>query len=195
MGIVPDDCKQIKAPEAADFRRRPENHYWSGIVIHHTGIGTKPPVAGGFVQGVIEWLTGKDDNFVSAHAVIDVDGSIAILVDPRIGIAYHAGVSKWFDMCGSISDKLHVPILREKCNEYMLGIELVGDGNISAFTDEQYLALGKLCAWWVKLFAIPPNAIVGHHHVAPIRKVDPGIYFDWVHFYGRFGEALLKDSS
>ena len=79
--------------------------------------------------------------------------------------AWHAGVSSFQG--------------REKCNDFSIGIELEGDG-ASAFTEEQYQALTALVK---KLEAIYFNLqFAGHSDIAPERKTDPGIFFDWQKF-------------
>jgi AmpD protein len=69
-------------------------------------------------------------------------------------------------------------------NDYMIGIELVGDGNKGKFSTEQYLALADLCKNLTKKYStISPRCIVGHDEISPGRKVDPGIHFNWRFFY------------
>jgi AmpD protein len=79
--------------------------------------------------------------------------------------AFHAGASSWKGRPG--------------CNEYSVGIELVGDGE-RAFTARQYAALARLCRDLMRAHpAITRKRIVGHSDVAPGRKHDPGPSFDW----------------
>jgi len=98
---------------------------------------------------------------VSAHFLMRRDGRVIQFVgcDRR---AWHAGQSTWQG--------------RENCNDFSVGIELEG-GDSLPFTAEQYTTLwpliGKLRARY------PIRSLVGHCHVAPGRKTDPGPCFDW----------------
>lgn len=165
----------------ADFKSI-SNPEWQGIVIHHTGIGNRPLGSAdeGYIRNlhknVADWLTKKDSNYVSAHFQISWHGEIWELIDPRNKIAYHAGVSSWFH-----------PKLRKQvsgCNDYMIGIELLGDGNQHIYSAAQYEALIKLCNVLMQVWpSIQPTAITGHENVSPGRKNDPGKYFDWKRFF------------
>ena len=99
---------------------------------------------------------------VSAHFVIRRDGELLQFVscDER---AWHAGVSSWRG--------------RDNCNDCSIGIELEGlEG--TAFDGPQYEALAALLDAVTRHY--PVRAVVGHEHVAPGRKFDPGPGFDWL---------------
>lgn len=98
---------------------------------------------------------------VSAHFLIRRNGQRLQFVgcDDR---AWHAGVSRWGG--------------REGCNDWSLGIELEGlEGG--RYTRAQYRALRTLLAALARRY--PLAEVVGHEHVAPGRKADPGPGFDW----------------
>ena len=104
---------------------------------------------------------------VSSHFVIRRDGELLQFVDVERR-AWHAGRSHWHG--------------RDNCNDFSVGIELEGlEGE--AFETPQYHRLATLltdlCARW------PVRDIVGHEHVAPGRKQDPGPGFDWAHLQGQ----------
>ena len=62
------------------------------------------------------------------------------------------------------------------CNDYSIGIELEGlEGG--AFEPAQYAQLARLLR--VLAARYPIGEVVGHEHVAPGRKHDPGAGFDW----------------
>jgi N-acetyl-anhydromuramyl-L-alanine amidase AmpD len=98
---------------------------------------------------------------VSAHFVIRRSGKLLQFVscDRR---AWHAGASQWRG--------------RDNCNDYSIGIELEGlEGR--RFSEAQYARLASLLRALSRRHAIA--AVVGHEHVAPGRKHDPGRGFDW----------------
>ena len=98
---------------------------------------------------------------VSAHFLIRRDGELLQFVscDAR---AWHAGASSWRG--------------RSDCNDFSIGIELEGlEG--ATFDAAQYAALADLVDALAARY--PITAVVGHEHVAPGRKHDPGAGFDW----------------
>jgi AmpD protein len=98
---------------------------------------------------------------VSAHFVIRRSGKLLQFVSCRCR-AWHAGASQWRG--------------RDNCNDYSIGIELEGlEGE--RFEPAQYQQLATLLRALARRYAI--EAVVGHEHVAPARKHDPGRGFDW----------------
>jgi len=98
---------------------------------------------------------------VSAHFYIQRQGELWQFVscDDR---AWHAGVSAHLG--------------RENCNDFSIGIELEGlEGD--RFEALQYEALLALVPAIAQRYAI--TGIVGHEHIAPGRKADPGVGMDW----------------
>lgn len=98
---------------------------------------------------------------VSAHFFVRRQGELLQFVstDDR---AWHAGVSSYRE--------------RSNCNDNSIGIELEGvEGGL--FEASQYETLAALCAAILQRYGV--TGIVGHEHVAPGRKTDPGAGFDW----------------
>ena len=98
---------------------------------------------------------------VSAHFLVRRDGELLQFVscDAR---AWHAGASEWRG--------------RADCNDFSIGIELEGlEGE--RFEADQYAALAALIEALARHY--PIRTVVGHEHVAPGRKFDPGAGFDW----------------
>jgi N-acetyl-anhydromuramoyl-L-alanine amidase len=98
---------------------------------------------------------------VSAHFWVRRDGAVLQFVscDRR---AWHAGTSSWNG--------------RDNCNDWSIGIELEGlDGEV--FEPMQYAALARLLQVLGERY--PLHDVVGHEHVAPGRKHDPGAGFRW----------------
>jgi N-acetyl-anhydromuramoyl-L-alanine amidase len=111
------------------------------------------------------WLARLRGVTVSAHFFIRRDGSIVQFVSTNER-AWHAGVSSFEQ--------------RTACNDFSIGIELEGADTLP-YADAQYLALSRLTP--ALRTRHPLKAARGHEHIAPGRKTDPGIAFDW----GRFG--------
>lgn len=105
---------------------------------------------------------------VSAHCVIRRNGEVLQYV-PFNKRAWHAGISN-FDG-------------REKCNDFSIGIELEGT-DTTPYTDFQYEQLAELAVALMRYYPqITLDRIVGHEHIAPGRKTDPGVAFKWSHFF------------
>lgn len=100
---------------------------------------------------------------VSAHFVIRRDGDLLQFVSCAQR-AWHAGRSSWRG--------------RDNCNDWSIGVELEGlEGR--HFEPAQYKVLARLLR--VLSARYPITEVVGHEHVAPGRKADPGPGFDWSH--------------
>lgn len=105
---------------------------------------------------------------VSAHFVVDRKGGVTQFV-PCQKRAWHAGESVWQG--------------RANCNDYAIGIEMIGDEQ-QPFTGAQYTEAARLCRVLMQHYPnITANRIVGHQDVAPDRKWDPGKQWDWQHFH------------
>ena len=100
---------------------------------------------------------------VSAHYLIDRDGTVLSLVD-ETHRAWHAGAGTWRGE-GDV-------------NSRSIGIELANSG-AEPFADPQMLSLERLLADILGRHALPPAAVIGHSDMAPDRKSDPGARFDW----------------
>ena len=98
---------------------------------------------------------------VSAHFLIRRDASLLQFVSTHHR-AWHAGVSTFKG--------------RERCNDYSIGIELEGS-DFTLFEPGQYQILGSLTAALQAYHGL--TDVVGHEDVAPVRKTDPGPFFDW----------------
>jgi len=159
-------ARQLPSPNCD---ARPEGVAIELIVIHN--ISLPPGVFDG--DAVIELFTNRLDwdahpyyqgirgIKVSAHFFIRRDGTLIQFVPCSLR-AWHAGVSNWLE--------------RECCNDFSIGIELEGSDDLP-FTEAQYATLAPL----VNLLkqAYPIRAVVGHSDIAPGRKTDPGICFEW----------------
>jgi AmpD protein len=110
---------------------------------------------------------------VSSHILIKRNGAITQYV-PFDQRAWHAGVSCYQG--------------REKCNDFSIGIELEGTVD-TTYTEIQYQQLAALTHCLMLTYPkLRQENITGHSDIAPQRKTDPGIFFDWVKFH-----QLTKD--
>ena len=142
------------------------------LVIHH--ISLPPGEFGG--GGIVELFTNRLDPAahpyyatiagakVSAHFLVRRDGELIQFVSCARR-AWHAGESSWKG--------------RARCNDFSLGVELEGTGEIP-YTDAQYSRLAELARALTARYPIAD--IAGHSDIAPGRKTDPGASFDWARF-------------
>jgi AmpD protein len=153
-----------------NFGERPGKFSTDLVVLH--SISLPPGVYGGDqVQALftnqLDWnqhpyFKQMEGLQVSAHFYIRRTGVIWQFVscDDR---AWHAGQSHYRG--------------RDNCNDDSIGIELEGlEGD--PFEPAQYGALQNLCPALLQRYPIAHMA--GHEHIAPGRKADPGIGFDWM---------------
>ncbi|HET9823331.1 MAG TPA: 1,6-anhydro-N-acetylmuramyl-L-alanine amidase AmpD [Burkholderiaceae bacterium] len=107
------------------------------------------------------YFASLDGLRVSAHFLIRRDGACVQFVSCEAR-AWHAGASTWRG--------------RDDCNDYSIGIELEGLEGLR-FERAQYRVLAALVRALARRY--PLREIVGHEHVAPQRKADPGAGFEW----------------
>jgi len=176
-----DRVERVPSP---NFDARPPGCEPSLIVVH--GISLPPGEFGGpWIDRLFTNSLPADAHAyfaeiahlrVSAHALIRRDGALRQYV-PFTARAWHAGESSY---CG-----------RGACNDFSIGIELEGTDD-SPYAAEQYEVLAVLVTALRRAYPSLRNAeIVGHEHIAPGRKTDPGPAFDWM----RFRQALAIDGS
>jgi AmpD protein len=161
--------KQVLSP---NFNARPAGVVPDLVVLH--GISLPPGEFGGpwierlftgnlppDVHPYFATIAGAP---VSAHVLIRRDGA-AVQFVPFGERAWHAGRSSWQG--------------REACNDYSIGIECEGTDDLP-YEDAQYATLRALLPRLLEAYPqIKPDRIVGHSDVAPGRKTDPGLTFDW----------------
>lgn len=149
-----------------------------GVVIHYTVSDN--------LDATVEFF---QKNEVDIHFLIGKDGSLVQMV-PCNRQAAHAGESSWNGL--------------KFLNQYFLGIEVVCLGPLQKtktgfsdgydrpyrgtprdklmlgnrfwdpFTPSQEQALREIVGWMLASYKFPVSNIVGHHEIAPTRKIDPG---------------------
>lgn len=167
----------------------------SAIVIHFT--------AGGSGVSSAAWLKNPDSK-ASAHVVVDYDGKIIPVVHPTLR-AWHAGSSQLMGMTGCNNWTLGIevanpgPLTRSADGSMKTIFNKTWDGAFitaahngevryyASYTEAQFVAVKQLCQLLCETYGIDPALIVGHEHVSPGRKVDPGPAWDW----SRFDDMIL----
>ena len=159
------------------------------IIIHYSAeIKTK---------NVINWFKDKTSG-VSAHLILDRDGSLTQMVDFNIK-AWHAGASEYKSL--------------KHFNNFSIGIELINAGQLfkngndyhgwrgevyppeevfiktygdecsivsywHKYTPKQLQTLTLLVKELMQTYSIKASMILGHEEIAPDRKSDPGAALD-----------------
>lgn len=142
---------------SANFNSR-EGQAVDMVIIHYTGMQS--------AEAALERLCDPASE-VSAHYVIDEDGTIYGLVD-EADRAWHAGVSEWQGATN--------------INSRSIGIELVNPGYEHGYREFPPVQIDALIALLKDILArhrIPLPRVLGHSDVAPGRKQDPGHLFPW----------------
>lgn len=170
------EADQLPSP---NFNTRPDGQAGtiSGIVIHNISL---PPnqFAQCNAQGVhhvkafFQNQLNKDDHpyfatidqlQVSAHLFIERDGRVTQFVNFN-DRAWHAGASSYLG--------------RGNCNDFTIGIELEGS-DFQPFEMAQYEVLSQIIAAIYQAYPKTRHHLMGHSDIAPVRKTDPGEFFDW----------------
>ena len=141
-----------------NFDARPAGRPIDMVVIHYTGMRS--------AKAAVARLCDPEAG-VSAHYVIDEDGSVIRLVG-EAKRAWHAGQAWWRG--------------EADINARSIGVELVNPGHefgYRAFPEAQMSALEGLAHAILGRHPIAARNVVGHADVAPRRKRDPGELFDW----------------
>jgi len=124
------------------------------VVIHHTAQNSCD-------QSLKTFTTPRTS--VSAHYVICENGTVHHMLNDYLR-AWHGGVGKW----GNITD----------VNSTSIGIEIDNDG-FEKFTERQMISLELLLTQLKEAYNIPQANFIGHADIAPTRKNDPNVNFDW----------------
>jgi N-acetylmuramoyl-L-alanine amidase len=128
------------------------------LLLHYTGVEV--------VAKAIDWLS-RPESRVSAHYVIDEAGRITQLVAESMR-AWHAGIAVW--------------AAETDINSASVGIEIHNPGHelgYREFPEPQLRALEALALDIIARHRIPPERVLAHSDVAPMRKKDPGEKFPW----------------
>ncbi|MEM5530578.1 1,6-anhydro-N-acetylmuramyl-L-alanine amidase AmpD [Gammaproteobacteria bacterium AS21] len=152
------------------------------LVIHNISLP-----AGCFVNDNVEQFflntldTNKDQSLavikdlqVSAHLFINRLGDVTQFVNFNHR-AWHAGISSYNN--------------RDNCNDFSIGIELEGT-DFEPFEEVQYKVLAQVSrALQIAYPKITTASVTGHSDIAPIRKTDPGPFFEWQKYKKMWSES------
>jgi N-acetyl-anhydromuramoyl-L-alanine amidase len=159
-------ARQVPSPNCDE---RPPGTEITLLVVHN--ISLPPGRFGG--SAIAELFTNRLDpaahsyfatigqTRVSAHFLIGRDGALTQFVS-CLRRAWHAGASSWRG--------------RERCNDFSIGVELEGTDEL-AYEPGQYRVLARLTRALCRRY--PITDLAGHRDIAPGRKTDPGLAFDW----------------
>lgn len=128
------------------------------LLLHYTGMPS--------ADGALKWLCNPRSQ-VSSHYFVFEDGRILRLVDESRR-AHHAGIAYWAG--------------ETDINSRSIGIEIANPGHefgYRQFPEPQIEALVDLCREILGRHPIPPERVLAHSDVAPLRKWDPGELFPW----------------
>jgi len=156
--FTPDSSVVSEVTPSANFGERREGRRPDMIVLHYTGM----PDAEGAVMRLC-----KEGSEVSAHYIVMEDGGVLQCV-PEAMRAWHAGESFWAG--------------ETDINSCSIGIEVINRGHDWGYPDfplRQIAAVIALCRGIIIRRDIPPERVLAHSDVAPLRKMDPGEKFPW----------------
>ena len=172
MKIKNHRLQDINFLESPNFNDRPIDEDISLLVIHSISLPPKKYNTDHIERFFLNELDFSSHNFyknidgmkVSAHVLIKRNGEVIQFV-PFNKRAWHAGVSSYKG--------------KNDCNNFSIGIELEGSDD-DIFEDIQYEQLSLITSLLIAEYdLITKDNIKGHSDIAPERKTDPGVLFDW----------------
>jgi AmpD protein len=172
MKIKNHRLQDINFLESPNFNDRPLDEDISLLVIHSISLPPKKYDTDHIERFFLNELDFSSHNFyknidgmkVSAHVLIKRNGEVIQFV-PFHKRAWHAGVSSYKG--------------KNDCNNFSIGIELEGSDD-DIFEDIQYEKLSLITSLLITEYdLITKDNIKGHSDIAPERKTDPGVLFDW----------------
>lgn len=168
-----------------NFNQRPEHIDIQLIVIHN--ISLPPSQFGGghieqFFQNQLDhtlhpYFQTIEGMKVSAHILILRTGEVIQFVNFN-DRAWHAGRSTYLGL--------------NECNDYSIGIELEGSDDLP-FENVQYESLVEVVTAIQQAYPKTQHHLAGHSDIAPIRKTDPGPFFDWTGFRERLAKNKMNN--
>ena len=165
----------VRFVPSPNYDERPANSPLSLIVIHNISL---PPneFGGPYIEQLFTnqldpnehpYFKKIAESKVSAHLLIRRNGELLQFV-PFNKRAWHAGESNYNG--------------KSRANDFSIGIELEGADEVP-YEPEQYSVLASLVdALRMAYPSLNKQDIAGHSDIAPGRKSDPGLAFNWEKF-------------
>ena len=168
-----DDANHLKTSmhrtnRIVHFSARTQNAQIQYIVLHHAAAIS--------LEETIQWCLDANTK-VSAHYVIDKDGSIHQFVDEKYK-AWHAGLGSFAPYCA-----LNPDFKLESLNNNSIGIVVVNNG-YEVLTQQQIDATDKLCSHLRKKYHIKPHKVI-HNLDWNNSKIDISPYWPAKEFANR----------
>lgn len=139
----------VRTPESETAKKgHPLVNGLKGIVLHHTGNDPLDEVQKLFMDP-------KSATEASAHVVIDRNGNRTVFAEPE-QVTNHAGYSA-HNVDG---------VVKDNANDYMLGVEFIGNTNTEPLTTEQINSFIDYAAPIIQKYNIPFEDIVTHQMVS-----------------------------
>lgn len=199
--LFDDDGNAVRFEQTANVGGNLKGSKPKFCVIHYT--------AGATANGAIRTFKRTTPPRVSAHFVVDHDGSITQMI-PCNKIGWHAGKSRWKNIDGLNSHSVGIEIANwglltrgQSRWSSWTGAPIPDDRVIVAehknspgrergweiFDPAQFEACIGITRAIVERYDLEPWDVVGHDDISPLRKVDPGPAFDMdrfrAHVFGR----------
>lgn len=193
-GQLKSDTYAITQIHSPNFNARPiinNGVEINTIVIHNISLppnqfGQKGKHGNHFVTALFtNTLNPNDDPYfekikgleVSAHLFIERNGNVIQFVNFN-DRAWHAGQSCYLG--------------KDKVNDFSIGIELEGTDD-TPFEPIQYDLLSQIIVAIYKAYPKTYRHLTGHSDIAPNRKTDPGVFFDWRYLRKSIQEQLDQE--
>ena len=135
----------IRTPRSASAKKgHPVKNELAGIMLHHTGT----PSLDEATQIFLDTL-GRGGQ--SAHVIISPDGTRRVFAEPE-QVTFHAGQSA-HNVNG---------VVRDNANDYMVGVEFLGNTNTHPLTNAQINSFIEYAAPIIQKYNMPFENIISH---------------------------------
>jgi len=159
----PESSVVAEVMPSPNHGERIDNRRPDMIVLHYTGMTS--------ATAALDRLCSRGTE-VSAHYFVFEDGRIVQMVQEGRR-AWHAGTAFWAG--------------ETDINSCSIGIEIANQGHDHGyphFPKRQIAAVTALCRSIQTHHTIPPERVLAHSDIAPMRKQDPGEKFPWRTLHG-----------
>ena len=135
----------VRTSRSASAKKgHPVKNELSGIMLHHTGTPSLD-------EATQIFLDTLDRGGQSAHVIISPDGTRRVFAEPE-QVTFHAGQSA-HNVNG---------VVRDNANDYMVGVEFLGNTNTNPLTDSQINSFIEYAAPIIQKYEMPFENIISH---------------------------------